>query len=201
MDENDATVLVSSSVPVKNKKRLLLHICCAPCVVGIWKRLETDYDVTGFFYNPNIHPPTEYEFRKKEITRIAADFNWDLVIPPYEMRGWFDSIRGHEKEPERGERCSLCFEFRFRRVFEYAGENHFDCVGSTLSISPYKSTPQINEAGKRLEDEYGIEFLPENFKKQDGFNRGKQMAMDLGIQHQNYCGCVYSLVDRKLRTR
>lgn len=170
-------------------------------MVGIWKKLEENYKVTGFFYNPNIHPRKEYEFRKTEISRIAEKFKWGLVIPPYEMESWFQFIQGYEKEPERGKRCSLCFEFRFRRIFEYARENHFDCIASTLSISPYKSTPQINEVGKRLENEYGIEFLPENFKKQDGFNKGKQMAVDLGIQHQNYCGCVYSLVDRKRRIR
>jgi len=118
------------------------------------------------------------------------------VVAGYDDKNWFNLVKGHEEDPERGERCAICFAMRLDRVFRYAKENGYDRVASTLSISPYKNTSQINEAGDRLSVKYGIEFLPENFKKKDGYNIGKKMSMDLGIVHQNYCGCVYSKRDR-----
>jgi len=183
------------------KKKLLLHICCAPCAVYVFKKLEKDYDVTGFFYNPNIHPFKEYEFRRKELVKVARKFNWKVVYADYDIKRWFQLTRGYEKEPERGLRCPICFYIRFKRTFEYAGEYGFDIVTSTLSISPYKSFDQINEQGIKLSKEFDIDFLPENFKKKDGYSIGKKMAMGIGIKHQNYCGCVYSIVERKLKKR
>jgi len=183
------------------KKRLLLHVCCAPCAVYVVEKLSKEYSVTLFFYNPNIHPEQEYRFREKEIKRIAAIKNWDVIIADYPVEEWFNRVKGFEEEPERGKRCSLCFNIRLRKTFEVAKKLDFPMVTSTLSISPYKSTPQINEEGETLSKEFGIEFLPENFKKQDGFNKGKKMAMDLEIKHQNYCGCLYSLADRKQKEK
>jgi predicted adenine nucleotide alpha hydrolase (AANH) superfamily ATPase len=183
------------------KKRLLLHVCCCPCAVYVYKKLAQDYDVTCFFYNPNIQPVKEYEFRKKELERIAASLNWDVVYADYHIDEWFQRVKGHEKDPERGERCSICFNMRLRETFQYAKENAFDVVTATLSISPYKATRQINAEGEQLSQEFGIEFLPENFKKQDGFNVGKKMATDLGVQHQDYCGCTYSQAEKELRQR
>ena len=123
---------------------------------------------------------------------------------PYQewvQKKWFEQIRGYEKEPERGKRFSICFYLRLKKTFEYANNNHFDIVASTLSISPYKVTKQINEQGHQLSKVFGITFLPEDFKKKDGYYKGKKMASKLGIKHQNYCGCVYSKVEKKLRER
>jgi len=188
-------------IMVEKKRRLLLHMCCAPCAVYVVKRLQEEYDVTGFFYNPNIQPKAEYDFRVEELRKIADRLGWKVIIGDYEMLEWFQAVKGLEREPERGKRCSVCFRMRLGKAFELAKREGFDIVASTLSISPYKSTPQINAEGEALSLEYGIDFLPENFKRQNGFNIGKKMAMDLGIRHQNYCGCVYSKVEKILRER
>jgi predicted adenine nucleotide alpha hydrolase (AANH) superfamily ATPase len=178
------------------KKRLLLHVCCASCAVYVYQKLAKDYDVTCFFYNPNIHPLSEYESRKKELERVVALKQWDVVYAEYDTNQWFQLVKGHEQDPERGERCSICFHMRLEKAFAYAKANGFDIVTSTLSISPYKVTRQINTEGEKLSRTFGIEFLPENFKKQDGYNIGKKMAMEMGIKHQNYCGCLYSQEER-----
>ena len=185
----------------KVKKKLLLQVCCAPCAVYVVQKLSREYDVTCFFYNPNIHPVSEYQFRKKELERVAASEQWEVISGDYEIKAWFQRVKGHEQDPERGERCSICFRQRLAKTFAYAKANGFAVVASTLSISPYKVTSQINAQGEELSREFGIEFLPENFKKQDGFNIGKKMAMSMGIRHQDYCGCVYSLREKRQKQR
>ncbi len=177
-------------------KKLLLHICCAPCSVYVVEKLREEYDVTGFFYNPNIHPVEEYNFRVEELNKISERLGWKTVIADYEIEEWFQLVKGHENDPERGRRCNICFDMRLDKVFKYAKLKEFDIVTSTLSISPYKNTVQINSSGEKMSKKYGVEFLPENFKKKDGFNIGKKMSMDLGIVHQDYCGCIYSKRDR-----
>jgi predicted adenine nucleotide alpha hydrolase (AANH) superfamily ATPase len=183
------------------KKKLLLHVCCGPCSPHVLQQLRGEYDVTGFFCNPNIHPHGEYEFRRREVERLAGKLDWPVVFAPYDMASWFAAVRGLEREPERGRRCPVCFRFRLERAFRFAREKAFEFVASTLSISPYKSTAQINEQGASLSREYGIAFLPENFKKRDGFEAARRLAADLGIRHQDYCGCVFSKVERLLRLR
>ncbi len=182
-------------------KKLLLHICCAPCAIYVFEKLRKDYNVTGFFYNPNIHPFKEYEFRRVELEKISEKLEWKVIYAEYEINKWFELIKGCEKEPERGRRCPICFNMRLRKTFEYAKENNFDIVASTLSISPYKVTQQINTEGLKISEELGIEFLPENFKKKNGYNMGKKMASEYRMKHQNYCGCVFSKVDRLLKIR
>jgi len=186
---------------MQKRQKLLLHVCCCSCAVYVYQMLSADYDVTCFFYNPNIHPAGEYEARKKELERIAQMNHWDVVYADYDIKEWFRLVKGHEKDPERGQRCSLCFNMRLKKVFEYAKTKGFDVVASTLSISPYKVTRQINAEGETLSRTFGIPFLPENFKKQNGYNTGKKMAMAMGIKHQNYCGCVYSKVERNKKSR
>ena len=183
------------------RKKMLLHMCCAPCAVYVVEQLREEYDVAGFFYNPNIQPRKEYDFRVAEVRKIAERLGWDVIVGDYDMMEWFAAVKGLEHEPERGKRCSVCFRMRLRKTFELARERGFDIVTSTLSISPYKATKQINAEGEALSREFGIEFLPENFKKRNGFTIGKKMAMEMGIQHQNYCGCVYSKVEKILRER
>lgn len=181
------------------KKKLLLHICCAPCAVYVHELLSQDYLVKGFFYNPNIYPEKENIFREKELIKIAKKKSWDIEIALYRSNEWLEKVKGYEQEPERGHRCSICFEHRLRETFIYAQKNNFDVVTSTLSISPYKSTKTINKYGFALAKEFNIEFLGENFKSNNGFNVAKKMAMELEIKHQNYCGCLYSLKERERR--
>ncbi|MBN2398971.1 MAG: epoxyqueuosine reductase QueH [Candidatus Aminicenantes bacterium] len=183
------------------KKKLLLHICCAPCSLYVWRKLQADFELSGFFFNPNIQPRAEYEFRRQELEKIAEKLAWPVLYAPYDLYGWFSVVRGLEKEKERGARCPLCFKFRLGKVFQYAREHGFDMVASTLSISPQKITAQINEQGNALAEKYGIVFLAENFKKKDGFLIGRKEGRALGVRSQNYCGCVYSKLERMLRLR
>jgi len=183
------------------KKKLLLHICCAPCSLYVWRKLQADFDVSGFFYNPNIQPPAEYEFRRRELVKIAEKLAWPVVEAPYDMHGWFAVVRGLEREGERGKRCSVCFRFRLEKTFAYAREHGFDVVASTLSISPSKSTAQINEQGCALAETFAVAFLEENFKKKNGFLISRQQGQELGVRRQDYCGCVYSKAETLLRRR
>jgi hypothetical protein len=167
----------------------------------VLQKLQADFSVSGFFYNPNIQPFREFELRRLELVKIAEKFAWPIIFGPYDMREWFAAVRGLENEPERGRRCPVCFRLRLEKTFRYAREHGFDCVASTLSISPYKVTAQINRQGMALAQEYGIAFLPEDFKKHNGFLIARRQAEALGVEQQNYCGCVYSKVERLLRLR
>ena len=180
---------------------MLLHLCCAPCSVYVLEKLSKDYDVVGFFYNPNIQPEKEYQFRKRELEKIANKKDWNIFYSDDDIKEWFEAVREFRWEPERGKRCSICFTLRLRKTFKQAKKYDFKVVASTLSISPYKNTRQINEVGMSLSREFCIEFLPENFKKKDGYQIGEKMAHEQGIKHQDYCGCVYSKVEQILRKR
>jgi len=174
------------------KEKLLLHICCAPCAVFPFRQLRESFRVTGFFYNPNIQPYSEYLFRQREVTGVARIENWDLVLGDYEKARWEKEIRGLEREPERGARCPVCFYMRLRKTFEYAAAHQFHQVATTLSISPHKRIDQINTEGEKLAAEFGIGFLGRDFKKKDGYKKTRELSRLLGIRHQNYCGCIYS---------
>jgi len=183
------------------KKKLLLHVCCGPCSLHVLEMLQPEYSVSGFFYNPNIHPFREYEFRRQELARLAEKLEWKVIYAEYDMREWFAAVRGFAREPERGRRCPACFRFRLERTFRYAREHAFDWVASTLSISPYKATAQINEQGLALARQYGIAFLPENFKRGNGYQAARRKAEALGVRSQDYCGCAFSKAEKLLRLR
>jgi hypothetical protein len=183
------------------KKKLLLHICCGPCSLYVWQKLQADFELSGFFYNPNIQPFAEHEFRRLELAKIAEKYAWPMVYAPYDLHDWFAAVRGLEKEKERGARCPVCFGFRLEKTFAHAKENGFAFVASTLSISPSKVTAQINGQGQVLAEKYGVAFLPENFKKKNGFLISRQQGKELGVRHQDYCGCAYSKAERLLHRR
>lgn len=183
------------------KTSLLLHICCAPCAAYVIELLREDHHVFGFFYNPNIHPRREYEFRRLEMEKTASSLKMEIFVAEYDLERWIEEMKHWRGEPERGRRCSLCFSFRLRRAFIFARDNRFDIVASTLSISPYKVAEQINSEGIKLSHELGVDYLAANFKKKNGFSKAKAAAERLAIKHQDYCGCVYSLVEKKKRLR
>jgi predicted adenine nucleotide alpha hydrolase (AANH) superfamily ATPase len=167
----------------------------------VWRKLQADFDVCGFFFNPNIQPPAEYEFRRLELVKIAEKLAWPLVETPYDPRAWFAAVRGLEREREGGSRCSVCFRFRLEKTFSHAQAHGFDMVASTLSISPSKSTAQINEQGSALAEKFAVAFLAENFKKKNGFLISRQQGLELGVRRQDYCGCAYSKAETLLRRR
>ncbi len=183
------------------KKRLLLHVCCAPCAVYVHEYLAVSYDVTCLFYNPNIQPFSEYKFRERELERIAAMKKWKVLYGEYDPEGWNGAVAGLEEEPERGRRCAVCFRYRLEKTFAMVSDLDFEVVAATLSISPYKKPKQINGEGERLARETGISFLQENFRKQNGYKKSQKLSSALGIRRQNYCGCLFSKADRERRLK
>ena len=177
------------------RPRLLLHACCAPCSSSVLERLYPYFQVTLYYYNPNIHPKEEYLKRAEEfprLLRMAGMEDVGLVIPDYEPEVFFRAVRGLEGEPEGGERCGVCFELRLRGAAEYAAAGGFDLFATTLTVSPHKNAPLINDIGRRLAEEYGVPWLPSDFKKKDGYLRSIRLCGEYGIYRQCFCGCVYS---------
>lgn len=174
------------------KPEILLHVCCAPCSPYIIDLLNKDYTVILYFYNPNIHPHDEYSLRVEETEKLADDTETQLIIGEEDTQAWFGKTADLKNEPERGKRCTVCFEMRLDRCFQKAKDLSIENVTTTLTISPHKDAKVINEIGKDLSAKYGIEFLAENFKKQNGFQKTVQAGKKYDFYRQIYCGCVYS---------
>ena len=181
----------------ENKKNLLLHSCCAPCSGDIMKNLQdSEINYTVYFYNPNIHPFDEYKLRKDENMSFAYKNNIPFIDADYDPRKWFDLTKGMEWEPERGKRCSTCFDMRFLKTAEYAFHNGFDIISSTLGISRWKDMSQINSSGILAASKFsGLEYWTFNWRKDSGSQRMIQVSKDEEFYMQEYCGCVYSLRD------
>ena len=178
----------------KFKKRILLHTCCAPCATYVFEKLSDEgYEPSSFFYNPNIHPQTEYDKRLDELIKYCKLREIQLSIKDADTQNWFGAIKGLEAEPEGGARCFICYKLRMEEAAKLAKEKGFDCFSTVLSISPHKKADVINKIGKELELQYGIEFLEANFKKQDGFKKSLELSKHYKLFRQDYCGCVYSI--------
>ena len=178
------------------EKKLLLHSCCAPCAGEVMEALAaSDIDTTIFFYNPNIHPIEEYELRKDENIRFAKKLGMPIIDADYDRDEWFQRTKGQENEPERGDRCSTCFDIRFERTAQYASDNDFDLISSTLGISRWKDMDQINASGERSSKPYNIPYWNFNWRKKGGSSRMLELSKREKFYQQEYCGCVYSLRD------
>jgi len=177
--------------------RLLLHSCCAPCEGEVLETLlNSEIQPTVFFYNPNIHPKKEYELRKKEDKKFCDKMGVEHVDVDYDVRNWFERIKGLEWEPERGGRCTVCFDMRFERTALYAYENQFKLFSSTLGISRWKNMKQINGCGERASARYeNLNYWTYNWRKSGGSQRMIEISKREGFYQQEYCGCVYSLRD------
>ena len=193
-------------MPNKESK-LLLHSCCAPCAGEIMEAVAASgIDTTIYFYNPNIHPKEEYEIRKDENIRFAKKLGFDFIDADYDKDNWFERIKGLENEPERGKRCTVCFDMRFERTALYAHENNFKIFATTLGISRWKDLEQINNSGLKAAKRYNsLGFWDFNWRKQGGSTRMLEISKKEKFYKQEYCGCVYSLRDtnkwRKSRGR
>ena len=160
--------------------RLLLHSCCAPCSSYVLEYLSRYFEITVFFYNPNIYPPEEFDKRVEEEDRLIREM--DFLHPVTLMRGHYDpeefyhAVKGLEKEPEGGARCRVCFELRLRAAAKAAKEGQFDYFTTTLTISPLKSAPVLNEVGEQMGREYGVMFLNSDFKKKNGYKRSLELS-------------------------
>lgn len=180
----------------KNKKRLLLHACCAPCSSYCLEYLHSFFDITVLFYNPNITDEAEYIKRKKELESflLRAPFckEVELIAKDYESDLFFERVKGFENEPEKGRRCDICYELRLLETVRLAKKMEFDYFCTTLSISPYKKADKLMEIGERLAVEYGVKYLPSDFKKSNGYKRSIELSKQYDLYRQNYCGCVFS---------
>lgn len=176
------------------KPPLLLHVCCAPCASGCLDLLIPYFDITAFFYNPNMDTLEEYKRRANEFERFVreADLPIKTIIRQHESHKFYEFCRGLEDEPEGGRRCFKCYELRLRETAKFGSENDFAYYSTTLTLSPYKNAEVINQLGERLGVMHGIKWLPSDFKKKDGFKKSTEVSREYGLYRQNYCGCVYS---------
>lgn len=183
-------------LPVGGDK-LLLHSCCAPCSGEVMEALiSSEINFTIFFYNPNIHPVQEYEIRKNENINFAQKHNIPFIDADYDKDNWFARAKGLEWEPERGKRCTMCFDMRFERTALYAHEHGFPVISSSLGISRWKDMNQINDCGIRAASKYpNLEYWTYNWRINGGSERMYEIAKREGFYKQEYCGCVYSLRD------
>ncbi len=180
-----------------NEKKILLHSCCAPCSGPVIERMhEAGLELTIFFYNPNIHPLKEYTLRKEENIRYAEKLGIPFIDADYDVQDWFARAKGMEREPERGIRCTMCFDMRFVRTALYAHEHGFRVFTSSLGISRWKDMNQINEAGLRAAAPYDdLAYWTFNWRKEGGGARMYDLAKEEEFYAQQYCGCIYSLRD------
>lgn len=180
--------------------KLLLHSCCAPCSSYCLELLSQYFEVTVFYYNPNIYPPEEYTMRVAEQERFVQKFPTkhpiSFVEGVYDTEKFYAMAKGMEHLKEGGERCFACYELRLRESAEYAKEHGFDFFTTTLSISPLKKAEKLNEIGMKMEEEYGVKYLYSDFKKQNGYKRSTEISNEYDMYRQYYCGCVYSKKQR-----
>lgn len=180
---------------------LLLHSCCAPCSSYVLEYLSQFFDITIFYYNPNISPQAEYDKRVAEIKRLAGQMPLPrpvrLLFGKYEPERFFGMARGLETVPEGGERCFACYRLRLLETARAAAEGGFDYFTTTLSISPLKNAEKLNEIGQELSGEYGVAYLYSDFKKKNGYRRSVELSREYGLYRQDYCGCIYSKAERE----
>lgn len=176
--------------------RLLLHSCCAPCSSYVLEYLSQYFEITVFYYNPNISPAEEYEKRAAEQQRLIDGLSVKhpigLVVGAYEPERFYEQSRGLEKEPEGGKRCFKCYRLRLEEAAILAREGCYDYFTTTLTISPLKNAEKLNEIGEELSRIYQVEHLPSDFKKKNGYRRSVELSKEHGLYRQDYCGCVFS---------
>ena len=182
---------------LKEKKRILLHSCCAPCSSHVITFLTKYFDITILYYNPNISPKSEYDKRKEEQIRLIKEIdkinNIDIIDCDYDNDKYESLIKGYEECPERGERCTICFNLRLEKTAKMAKELNYDYFCSTLTVSPYKNSKLINEIGESLSKKYNIKWLYSDFKKDNGYKKSIDLSHKYNLYRQNYCGCKYSV--------
>jgi len=190
------------------RPRVLVHSCCAPCSTYVLEKLTAYMDVTIYFYNPNIHPKAEYHRRELVQQSFITAFNEktdnavSFLAARYEPREFFAVTKGLEKEKEgTGARCAVCYELRLHEVAEKAAELGYDYFTSALTLSPKKDSQTINKIGFQLEDQFNTQYLPSDFKKQNGYKRSIEMCQEYDVYRQCYCGCVFAAKDQGIDFR
>ena len=176
------------------RPRLLLHACCAPCSSYVLEYLTKYFDITVFFYNPNISPESEYLHRVNEIKRLISEMcpTVNFIEGRYEPEKFYEMAKGLESEPERGARCVKCYRMRIEESAVIAKQGNFDYFTTTLSISPQKDSHVLNSIGKEISEIYDIPYLYSDFKKKGGYKRSIELSAQFHLYRQNFCGCIYS---------
>ena len=176
--------------------KLLLHACCAPCSSYVIEYLSKYFEITIYYYNPNIYPETEYMRRMNELKQFIKLYptknKVSFIEEKYDPKEYYNSVKGLENLGEKSKRCYNCYKFRMEKAAIFASSNNFDYFTTTLSISPYKISSWINEIGESLEKEYNIKYLYADFKKRNGYKRSLELSKEYNLYRQDYCGCVYS---------
>ena len=175
---------------------LLIHACCAPCSSYVLEYLSEFFKIIILYYNPNITNSEEYEYRLSEEARLISELphknSIELIKGDYNPESFFEAVKGLEKEPEGGKRCEVCFELRLREAAKYCKQTGADYFLTTLTISPLKNAEKINSIGERIASEYGVKYLPSDFKKKNGYKRSIELSREYNLYRQNYCGCAFS---------
>lgn len=181
---------------LRTKPTLLLHACCAPCSSYVLEYLSDYFEITLYFYNPNISPLEEYQFRANELKRLAGEMNLadkvKIIVSEYTPDEFTKIAIGKEAELERGSRCTDCYLLRLQKTFKYAEDNNFDYFSTTLSISPHKDAVRLNDIGSKLSENSSVKWLYSDFKKKNGYKRSIELSEKYNLYRQNYCGCIYS---------
>ncbi len=188
------------NVPENKGKRLFLHCCCAPCSSYVLEYLSQSFAITVFYYNPNITESEEYRKRVAEQKRLVEAFNasgkCQYLIAfeegKYEPELFLEAVKGHETDPEGGERCSICFGIRLKEAALLAAKGGYDYFTTTLTISPLKDAERLNAIGRAVGKAAGVMFLPSDFKKKNGYKRSIELSKEYDLYRQNYCGCIFS---------
>lgn len=174
--------------------KVLLHACCAPCLTNSIEELKKEgFDVTVYFYNPNIAPYVEYRKRLEELIGFCQKQNYPLIIEEGGFAFWQEICSSFKDEKEGGKRCEKCFETRLEKAASFAAEQGFEYFCTTLTISPHKNSKIINTTGEKLTEKFSVKFLTRDFKKNDGFKKSLYISKEFGLFRQNYCGCEYSI--------
>lgn len=196
MNESYYKLYLKELENIKKKKNILLHSCCAPCSSSVIFSLMEHFNITILYYNPNISPIEEYKKRKEEQINLIKELEnvvkINIIDCDYDNDIYEAKIKGFEECPERGKRCTICFNLRLEKTAEIAKKEGFDYFCTTLTVSPYKDAKLINKIGKELSEKYQVKWLYSDFKKNDGYKKSIELSKKYGLYRQDYCGCKYS---------
>ena len=188
--------IIKKSEASGTRPKLLLHVCCAPCSSYCLEYLDKYFDITVFFANSNIDDPEEYVKRRGEERRLLSEMPLSgpvtMLEGPYDPEEYHRLVRGHEDDPEGGERCGICFAMRLEQAARAAADMGADYFTTSLSISPLKNAARLCQIGEAAGLRHGVPYLPSDFKKKDGYKRSIELSREYGLYRQNYCGCSYS---------
>ncbi len=187
--EREMEKIISS---LKNKPKLLLHSCCAPCSSSCIERLKEFFDITVYYYNPNMDTLEEFNKRSLEQQRLCETWGINFISEKYDSSEFYSAVKGLETEPECGKRCFKCYRLRLEKTAKKAKELDFNYFTTTLTLSPLKNSQKINEIGLEVEKLMGVKFLPSDFKKKGGYLRSIELSKEFNLYRQNYCGCKFS---------